>query len=249
MQTKGAGYQTHSLGGGGHGGPSLPCGIQQSPQWVTHALPLVPHMGGAQDAAPHMADTRCTSLWGAIPDRSSRPHFDSFTSASAVGSLGTEYSTAPTFNTTASACIERVISGRSAGDELSKSSKGERTYVCRNIAIVSPASASRCAQASSPVYTAPPAPANAFDRSVSFGLRVGSKTMRIGLNPLSTTSCGKSNSSCQRPWPEAAMVTRSLISYASRSFMQSTCLPWLGRLRLLIGLCEHSQKHRRLRWR
>ena len=113
----------------------------------------------------------------------------------------------------------------------------------RKLAIVPPASSSRCDQASSPVYMTPPAPANAFDRSVSFGLGVGSKTMRIGLNPLSKASCGKSNSSCHRPWPDAAMVTRSLISYASRSFMQSTCRPWLGRLRLLIGLCRGAYRN------
>src|ERR1035441_4233263 len=46
--------------------------------------------------------------------------------------------------------------------------------------------------------------------SVNFVFGVESRQIKIGLNPLSLQSTGKSSSSFQRPWPEAAIVTRIL---------------------------------------
>ena len=60
------------------------------------------------------------------------------------------------------------------------------------------------------------------------GLSVGSSTTRTGVYPLALQSDGKSNSSLHRPWPDAAIVTRILISCAFFPKTQSTWRPLVG---------------------
>ena len=82
---------------------------------------------GLANGSHETADSWRTSVRRTSPDGPSLPHSDSSASVATFDCLGTECSTAPTLNTTASACIESVRSGICAGVDWSMVAKGKRT--------------------------------------------------------------------------------------------------------------------------
>lgn len=60
---------------------------------------------------------------------------------------------------------------------------GVRTYRSMNVAMMPPASSSRCVHAASPMYACPPFASNSACRSLSLGFGVGSRTTSTGIAP------------------------------------------------------------------